>query len=227
MSREAFLQRVRQAAHSGRAHRIHPHGEVTERTGYVGASGDVCRHMATEVEAVGGHAHLVGDLRAARDLLEGLLVKYEVKTALCWQHDLLNQLGLDELLSTRGIGHIDFDSLSKLDLQQQRQTCLAADIGITSASCAIAETGTLVMLSAPGRERTASLVPPVHVAIIQRSQILADLFDLFAQLEQDGIENMPSNLSLITGPSKTGDIELQLTTGIHGPGTWHVIIAEG
>jgi L-lactate utilization protein LutC len=80
------------------------------------------------------------------------------------------------------------------------------------------------MESAPGRERLASLLPPVHVAIVDSSQILPDLFDLFARLETSGTAALASNLVLITGPSKTGDIELKLTTGVHGPGQWHVVI---
>jgi len=102
---------------------------------------------------------------------------------------------------------------------------LSADIGITSVSLAVAETGSLVMMSQPGQERTASLLPPVHVAIVERAQIVPDLFDVFAQLEKRDTD-LPSNLAFITGPSKTGDIELTLTTGVHGPGKWHVIVVR-
>ena len=100
---------------------------------------------------------------------------------------------------------------------------LAAGIGISSVDYAIAETGTLAVCAKPGQERVASLLPPVHAAIVAEEQIVADLFDVFAQLDP---ADMPSNLALITGPSKTGDIELQLTTGVHGPGEWHVIVVR-
>jgi L-lactate dehydrogenase complex protein LldG len=101
---------------------------------------------------------------------------------------------------------------------------LAADICISSVDCAIAETGTLLVCSHPGQERVASLLPPMHVAIIERMQIVPDLLDAFAVLHQKGLKNLPSNITLITGPSKTGDIELQLTTGVHGPKHWRVIL---
>ena len=81
------------------------------------------------------------------------------------------------------------------------------------------------VLFRPGDERVASLLPPVHVAIVERQQIVADLIDAFSALTR-GKEELPSNVVLITGPSKTGDIELQLTTGVHGPGTWHVIVVR-
>ena len=110
---------------------------------------------------------------------------------------------------------------------------------------AIAETGTLMVCSRPGQERVASLLPPYHVAIVERRQIVPDLIDAFAMLQQEqmtdvqvpmtneirnpqsAIRNLPSNVTLITGPSKTGDIELQLTTGVHGPGKWRVIDPNG
>jgi len=100
---------------------------------------------------------------------------------------------------------------------------LSADIGITSANYAIAETGSLAVGAKPGQERLASLLPPVHVAVITRTQIVPDLIDAFRSLEG---QVLPSNLALITGPSKTGDIELQLTTGVHGPGNWHIVVID-
>jgi L-lactate utilization protein LutC len=102
---------------------------------------------------------------------------------------------------------------------------MAADVGITSVDFAIAETGTLVVCSKMGQERLASLAPPVQIAIVERSQIVPDLMDVFDGFGADAV-NLPSNLVLITGPSKTGDIELQLTTGVHGPGHVHVLVAD-
>jgi L-lactate dehydrogenase complex protein LldG len=100
---------------------------------------------------------------------------------------------------------------------------LACDVGITSCDWAIAETGTLMMCAGPGHERVASLLPPMHVAVVERQQIVPDLIDAFATLNAT---TLPSNVTLITGPSKTGDIELQLTTGVHGPGKWRVIVVR-
>lgn len=116
------------------------------------------------------------------------------------------------------------DSLDDMDQSEQRATVLACDIGITSVDRALAETGSLVMCSAFGKERMASLVPPVHVAVVEEEQLLPDLFDLFEELQPRDGARLPSNIALITGPSKTGDIELQLTTGVHGPKHWHVIV---
>lgn len=97
-----------------------------------------------------------------------------------------------------------------------------AEIGITGCDAAIAETGTLALVSAPDKPRTVSLLPYCHIAIVRRDQILPDLGTFFRKFRQE-LRNT-SCLNLITGPSRTADIELQLTLGVHGPGRMIVII---
>ncbi|MCE9528675.1 MAG: lactate utilization protein [Planctomycetales bacterium] len=223
MSRESFLSRVRQAAQAGQAYRVHLK-PVPPEVGYVGAAGDLCDKMAAEVDAVGGRAFRVPDLLAARELLATLLEEASAKSALCWEHDLLTRLGLAEFLQSRSVVRHSYESLSRLDFPAQRSAMLACDIGISSVDCAIAETGTLMVCSRPGQERVASLLPIMHVAIVERQQIVPDLIDAFGILHERGLDKLPSNTTLITGPSKTGDIELQLTTGVHGPKHWRVIL---
>lgn len=229
MSRETFLARVREATQAGRAYRIEPHGEVTATTGYVGGGDDLCARFAAEANAVGGTALVVHSLDEARAELAKILRARRAESALVWRHELLDRLGLAGLLAELGIAALDSESLGKMPRDVRRATILAADIGITSADYGIAETGTLAMFSQPDHPRLASLAPPCHVAIVERRQILPDLFDLFAALDEPRLAaaeraKMPSNLTLITGPSKTGDIELQLTTGVHGPGDWRTIV---
>ncbi|HVU89362.1 MAG TPA: lactate utilization protein C [Pirellulales bacterium] len=226
MKREEFLARVRSAAEAGRAYRVHADATIPNSAGYVGAGDDLPGQLAVEITAVGGQATVVDDLPAAREVLSTLIEQYRPKTALCWQHPVLERLAVDSFLAERGIARLTHDGLAALPPNEQRQRILAADIGITSVTFAIAETGSLVMMSEPGRERLASLLPPVHVAIVERSQILPDLFDLFTEVQRAGYENLPSNLAFITGPSKTGDVEFTLTTGVHGPGKWHVIVVR-
>src|SRR5262245_9406119 len=97
------------------------------------------------------------------------------------------------------------------------------DLGITAAQLAIAETGTLVLESERERNRLASLVPPVHVAIIQASRIrrtMAEILELIANSEV----GLSRAITFITGPSRTSDIELTLAIGVHGPGKLYVIV---
>jgi L-lactate dehydrogenase complex protein LldG len=224
-TREAFLARVREAAVQGRPYRV-PLRPVPAGAGYVGAGGDLVVRFAEEVNAVGGVAFVVADLKAAGEQLHQLLAEAGAKSAACWRHDVLDRLGLADLLAAPGVTLFDHARLAVLPAAEQRQALLACDVGITSCDCAIAETGTLMMCSQPGQERVMSLLPPMHIAIVERRQIVPDLFDAFALLAARGLENLPSNVTWITGPSKTGDIELQLTTGVHGPGKWRVIIVQ-
>jgi L-lactate dehydrogenase complex protein LldG len=104
-----------------------------------------------------------------------------------------------------------------------RDVAFTADVSITGVDHLIAETGSVVSRSASQEPRSLSLLPPVHIAVAEERQILPDLFDLFETCSVP-----PSCLTLITGPSKTGDIELKLVTGVHGPAELHVVlITEG
>ena len=222
MGREAFLTRVREAARAGAKYRVTT-GEDFSGVGYCGAGDDPAARLVDEVNAVGGYGLLVATWADTRAAVAGLLARYAPASALCWRHPVLDRIGLSDLLAEKGIELLDYDRLQALDEPARRERMLAAGIGISSVTAAVAETGSLALASAPGSERVASLLPPVHVAIVGSDQIVADLFDLFAMMEPSKPQ-MPTNLVLITGPSKTGDLELRLTTGVHGPGKWHVIV---
>jgi len=97
-----------------------------------------------------------------------------------------------------------------------------AEIGVTGCDAAIAETGSLVLLSAPGAARTVSLLPPVHVALVRPQDLcfsMGGFFEASAARMADA-----SSCTVVTGPSRTADIELSLTIGVHGPGRVVVIV---
>ena len=95
------------------------------------------------------------------------------------------------------------------------------DAGITSAQWAIAETGTLVLESEQERNRLASLIPPVHIAVLEASQIRQTMAEALEAISRSGLSRA---VTFITGPSRTSDIELTLAIGVHGPGELHVIV---
>jgi L-lactate dehydrogenase complex protein LldG len=224
MDRETFLARVRAAARIGGAYRVQVN-TVPDNAGYCGGGEDLAATLAAEANAIGGEALVVADRQAARAAVAEILDRYSPTSALCWQHTVLDELDLDGILSSRGIERLEYATLHDRGTDACRAAMLRADIGISSATVAVAETGTIALASGPGTERVVSLLPPVHLAVVAASQILPDLFDLFAMLEGT-IPDMPSNWVLITGPSKTGDLELKLTTGVHGPGHWHVLVVR-
>jgi len=98
------------------------------------------------------------------------------------------------------------------------------DAALTSSLGGIAETGTLVLWPTPQEPRSMSLVPPVHFVILEAQRLYAT----FAQMvrEQDWSGGMPSNALLISGPSKTADIEQTLAYGVHGPKELIVLLIE-
>jgi L-lactate dehydrogenase complex protein LldG len=89
------------------------------------------------------------------------------------------------------------------------------DASLSTTIGAIAETGSLLLWPTMSEPRTLSLIPPIHIAVLHESQIVETLFD--AMREQNWAENMPTNALLITGPSKTADIQRMLVYGAHGP----------
>jgi L-lactate dehydrogenase complex protein LldG len=103
--------------------------------------------------------------------------------------------------------------------------CRAADYAGATATVeevygAIAETGSLVCASSGGRAVQAGLLPAHHVAIVSRERIFATLDDCFASFP----EGLPTNITLVTGPSRTADIELTLAIGVHGPEKLDIIV---
>ena len=96
------------------------------------------------------------------------------------------------------------------------------DVGISSVQAAIAETGTLVLDSADERHRLVSLVPPVHIAIVDASRICETLGEALALLQNS--KDLSRAVTFVTGPSRTADIELTLTVGVHGPQELFVIV---
>ncbi len=202
MSRDAFLARVKQAVATGRAYRVSTTPQPDD-IGYVGYAGDVCEVFAAEVKQVGGISYLVDDLTDALTILKTICTNAKVRSALCWQHSVLERLRLPEALTQWKIEHLSYSALQSLAIEERQAKCLAAEIGITSASYAIAELGSLLMFARPGQERLASLLPPVHVAIIERAQIVPDLYDAIAKIPSLDNDFLPSNCAFITGPSKT------------------------
>jgi L-lactate dehydrogenase complex protein LldG len=106
--------------------------------------------------------------------------------------------------------------------EELREVCAKAACGITSADYALADTGTLVMLSSREEARMISLLPPAHIAVLPASRILSGLDELLELIPTPS--EITSSMVLITGPSRTGDIEQILVRGVHGPGEIHVVV---
>lgn len=102
----------------------------------------------------------------------------------------------------------------------------ADQVGISGCFCAVAETGTLMLLSGPYTPATVSLLPETHIAIVPTSRIVATMEDAFALLRAE-CGTVPRAINFISGPSRTGDIEQTIVLGAHGPCRVHLILVEG
>ena len=115
--------------------------------------------------------------------------------------------------------------LRECGVETQWTECSTADAGITSADYALADTGTLVLFSGAEESRLVSLLPPKHIAVVPVSRLVDSLDDLLARVPLPA--DSTSSMILITGPSRTADIEQILVRGVHGPGEITVVLVDG
>jgi len=99
-------------------------------------------------------------------------------------------------------------------------------LGITGAYCALAETGTLMLLSGENTHATTSLLPENHVAIVSASRIVRTMEDGWDLLRREH-RGLPRQVNFVSGPSRTADIEMTLVLGAHGPFRVHVVVVDG
>lgn len=156
----------------------------------------------------------------------------EARTMLRSTHPVLEALDIETAMHGTGIS-LEVMALSDDERSEARdaaragfrQKAISADIGITGVDYAIAETGSCVLLPRKGLSRVVSLLPPVHIAVVKAGQVLPSLDELFTLRRQDFLDgDIGSYMNLISGPSRSADIEYQLVTGVHGPGEVHMIL---
>jgi L-lactate dehydrogenase complex protein LldG len=210
-AREETLGKVRaalqRAAHSSVA-AIPAAARIAPRV-----AGDIESELAllfTEVEKLGGKTQRLenkADLEAA---LRALVAAESIKKATVWQTAQLQEWGVEDVLQSIGV-----EIVSPYQSNREVAEC---DLGVTGADFALPETGTLGLRSSIAQPRTVSLLPRVHLALIRTTCLRADLHQVFEEAQRDGY------LVLITGPSRTADIELTVTIGVHGPQQLRVIL---
>jgi L-lactate dehydrogenase complex protein LldG len=103
-----------------------------------------------------------------------------------------------------------------------RETSEIQGAEVSEAIYGLAETGSVVLAASPEEPRARSLLPEVHVSLLREDRILPGLPELFAALGTD----LPSALAIVSGPSRSADIEQRLTVGVHGPGEVHVVLVS-
>jgi len=146
------------------------------------------------------------------DALKNLVSEQNIQKATVWDTPCLNQLGVANSLRSLGVELIS-PNANKHDMA-------LCDLGITEADCLLPETGTLVLRSSAEKPRGVSLLPRMHLAIVLPEMLRADMHQVFAEAKDSRY------LVFITGPSRTADIELTVTLGVHGPRNLYVWMLE-
>jgi len=170
-----------------------------------------------ELETLGGHGRRVGNMEEAREYLLALARERDAKLLLRWDVEELERLGADGPLAEAGV-----EVAVWRDLDDFREVAGSADIGLSTAEWAIAETGSLILESGPGKGRTVTLLPPTYVAVVPVQKVLRTVPEAIEKYAEAG--GLPANVCFHTGPSRSGDIEMSLVIGMHGPGDVHVIL---
>lgn len=203
-ARDAILGRLRLAQRTGRLPVVE--GEVVVPAPGARTADEVLGRFLGELAALGVEPHLETSEEAVRARVASIVASARV---FAWDGAWL-PYGIDAVLvdAVRG--------------SSTRAEQASAEVGVTGCDAAIAETGSLVLLAGEGRPRAASLLPPVHVAVVRRADLRWSMGEYFRD-RADAIVSA-SSCVVITGPSRTADIELTLTVGVHGPGTVIVVV---
>jgi L-lactate dehydrogenase complex protein LldG len=166
-----------------------PDAEIEQLFAEIGKLNGVARRLASQ-----------DDLKSA---LADLVKAEAVKKATLWATPELQALDVANTLRALGVEIVS--------PQADKHLVAECELGVTGVDAALPETGTLLLRSSPERPRVVSLLPRVHLAILRRTALRADLHQAFAEAKDAGY------CVLVTGPSRTSDIELTLTLGVHGP----------
>ena len=164
------------------------------------------------LSSVAGHCLIVSDEAEAADSVRQILTKINARRVAV----------SDSLLVRRVMERVKPDA--EVLINASKSALFDCDAGLTGAQWAVAETGTLVLEADEERHRLASLVPPVHIALIEADKIRQTLGEVLQSLSEQGRDRLSRTVTFITGPSRTSDIELTLAIGVHGPGELFVII---
>lgn len=226
MSRDAFLQNIRSKLNNA----LLPDAEIEHPSSFNGYSWSpdtpkeaLVERFKTELEALRGHVHLLDDVEETAEKILQILAQHGATKILAWENEALGLPNLRELLGEKGVEVVD-DRLPEGENGRKSQLATIDDVfvGLTGADGGLADTGAIGLLSGSERSRLASLAPPVHIALLRRDQLYPSLPAFLA--DHDGATRNSSNLVFIAGPSRTGDIEMTLSIGVHGPGEVHVIV---
>lgn len=183
------------------------------------ASSSLIEIFGRNLEGVGGHCILARSEAEVIEALNGIISSLQDSPLRGRRIALSNAPLLESLMARIEVG------VDEIAVAPSVAELFGYDVGISTAQAAIAETGTLMLDSEAERHRLVSLVPPVHIAIVEAANICLTLGEALAAAGQGS--SVSPTITFITGPSRTADIELTLAIGVHGPQELYVVVNEG
>jgi len=156
-------------------------------------------------------------------LIEKILIKTKAKNIVRTNEEIINKLDISKYLESNNYKETIIFNKKPLTSEKIKNFCSKADIGISSADFAIAETGSIAIIPGSNKSKMVSLLPTTHIVIIPPKLIINKLEELFLKLP-DIQKN--SSINIISGPSRTADIEQTIVIGAHGPKEVHLIICN-
>ncbi|MGH9904108.1 MAG: LutC/YkgG family protein [Pyrinomonadaceae bacterium] len=180
------------------------------------AVGSLVEIFKQNLEAVGGHCFVAQSEMEVTEAIARIISELNKSDLRARRLALSNAPAIE-----RWVKAINVD-LDEITVTPGVSDLFSYDVGISAAQMAIAETGTILLESEAERHRLVSLVPPVHIAIVNGANIFLTLGEALTEISRPG--ELSRTITLITGPSRTGDIELTLTIGVHGPLELYVIV---
>lgn len=224
--KEQFLARIKQnlrQAHLPAAQMEHPGSFQGYSFATNAPVAQLVESFTRELEALSGHVHVLTETASVVPTVLQILQQHQAQRIIAWDE---TSLGVPRLLGTLTQAGIAVeDSSLPADPAERRDKLAQLDgvlVGLTGAQGGLADTGSLAVISGPGRGRLTSLLPPVHIALLPAQKLYPSLPAFLAAHPNAAAAG--SNLVFITGPSRTADIELTLSMGVHGPKEIHVVI---
>lgn len=172
-------------------------------------------------EAAGGHVVRLSHREEVSRFIRDKAMEMSAATILRQQEDALDRLGLEERLPEALV--LSWNEAADTDW---RAVAARADFGVVMADYAAAYTGSITVKSAPHKGRSVSLLPTVLIAIIPIERMVTRLGEILVQFDQAGREQLPAGIHFISGPSRSADIENDLTIGVHGPGIVYALLVD-
>lgn len=183
--------------------------------------------LVTNGTKAGWNVHRTSSYEETALVVESIAKKIQARRVVRSSEELFRRMGIDQIFRRSRIASVVLASGRQRSRADLRELAWTADLGISGVDYAIANTASCVILPRKGIARLTSLAPPVFVALVEVDQIVESIDDLLAIRRWENLRTrgrFPLSMTLISGPSRTADIEFTLTTGVHGPGEVHLII---